>query len=401
MAVQHRTVLPQPQYAHDRLPELSGFTEDVFGYLPRVDQRRWADAYLCGLLTAPGKKTVSQMAKAACLPPGAAQALQQFISASPWDWSAARESLARKAAARLPGHSWTVGTTLVEKRGEHSVGVHKRFVPEAGRTINCQVGIGLFLTSGSESIPVEWSLLMDEAWCGDEVRRRRARVPDTVRAEPAWAHVLDLADRLAALKVSGAAPLVVDRHCAIDATRLAAHLHLRERDFVLEVRPDQPVLPALHAAPGMGNRPGPARPVSAQRFMHEGGARHPYVIGVEQGGRTRRVQVFSAPVRLPGSSPAAPSTQRVHRLIAEQFPAGPRPARFWITSLGDRRMDEVLSLLRRPSGTHAVVQRLEDDFGLLDFEGRSYPGWHHHMTMSSAAYLYRRLQLGARPPARL
>uniref|UniRef100_A0AAU2V0D2 Transposase n=1 Tax=Streptomyces sp. NBC_00003 TaxID=2903608 RepID=A0AAU2V0D2_9ACTN len=401
MAVQHRTVLPQPQYAHDRLPGLSGFAEDVFGYLPRVDQRRWADAYLRGLLTAPGKKTVSRMAKAACLPPGAAQALQQFISASPWDWSAARESLARKAAARLPGHSWTVGTTLVEKRGEHSVGVHKRFVPEAGRTINCQVGMGLFLTSGSESVPVEWSLLMDEAWCGDEVRRRRARVPDTVRAEPQWAHVLDLTDRLAALKVSGPAPLVVDRHCAIDATRLAAHLHLRERDFVLEVRPDQPVLPALHAAPGMGNRPGPARPVSAQRFMHEGGARHPYVIGVEQGGRTRRVQVFSAPVRLPGSSPAAPSTQRVHRLIAEQFPAGPRPARFWITSLGDRRMDEVLSLLRRPSLTHAVVQRLEDDFGLLDFEGRSYPGWHHHMTMSSAAYLYRRLQLGARRPARL
>nr|WP_189964723.1 transposase [Streptomyces violascens] len=384
------------------MPDLSGFTEDVFGYLPRVDQRRWADAYLRGLLTTPGKKTVSQMAKVAWLPPGAAQALQQFISASPWDWSAARESLARKAAARLPGHSLTVGTTLVEKRGEHSVGVHKRFVPEAGRTINCQVGIGLFLTSESQSIPVEWSLLMDEAWCGDEVRRRRARVPDTVRAEPSWAHVLDLTDRLAALKVSGPAPLVVDQHCAVDATRLAAHLHLRERDFVLEVRPDQPVLPALHAASGIGTRPSPAaRPVSAQQFMREGGGRHPYVVGVEQGGRTRRVQVYSAPVRLPGSSPAAPSTQRVHRLIAEQFPAGRRPARFWITSLGERRTDEVLSLLHRPSLTHAVVQHLEDDFGLLDFEGRSFPGWHHHMTMSSAAYLYRSFRHGARRPARL
>lgn len=34
---------------------------------------------------------------------------------------------------------------------------------------------------------------------------------------------------------------------------------------------------------------------------------------------------------------------------------------------------------------------LEEDCGLLDFEGRSYPGWHHHMTLVSAAYTYSRL----------
>jgi len=31
------------------------------------------------------------------------------------------------------------------------------------------------------------------------------------------------------------------------------------------------------------------------------------------------------------------------------------------------------------------------DFGLLDFEGRSFPGWYHHMALVSAAYTYRRL----------
>lgn len=29
--------------------------------------------------------------------------------------------------------------------------------------------------------------------------------------------------------------------------------------------------------------------------------------------------------------------------------------------------------------------------GLLDFEGRSYPGWHHHMALVSAAYAFRSL----------
>ncbi|MGK5732019.1 IS701 family transposase [Streptomyces sp. URMC 124] len=412
MAAQHPAVLPQspqgagslaPDFAPDRV---SDFTEDVFGYLPRIDQRRWADAYLRGLLTVRGKKTIRRMARAVSLSTGAPQALQQFISASPWDWTAAREALARKAAARLPSHAWTIGTTLAQKRGEHSVGVHRRFVPDAGRTLNCQVGIGLFLTSGSESIPVDWRLLMDESWCGDEQRRRRARVPEALRSQPVWEHVLDLTDRLASLRVSGPAPLVVDHCCAADAARLAAQLNLREREFAIEIRADQPVLPALHAGPGTGRRPAAVRPMSALQFLRDGGFRHPYVIAVgdhgpaaangpgngqDRGRPVRHLNVYSSLVRLPGRS-AAPSTHRVYRLLAEQSPAHRGPARFWITTLVDRRMDELLSLIRRPALTHAAVQRLEDDFGLLDFEGRSFPGWHHHMTMASAAYVYSRLQ---------
>ena len=31
---------------------------------------------------------------------------------------------------------------------------------------------------------------------------------------------------------------------------------------------------------------------------------------------------------------------------------------------------------------------MADRYGLFDFEGRSFPGWHHHVTLVSAAYLY-------------
>ncbi|MFD0431908.1 hypothetical protein ACFQ60_46150 [Streptomyces zhihengii] len=42
--------------------------------------------------------------------------------------------------------------------------------------------------------------------------------------------------------------------------------------------------------------------------------------------------------------------------------------------------------------TEAAVRDVQNELGLLDFEGRSFPGWHHHMTLASAAYLYRRLE---------
>ncbi|MFC0110199.1 hypothetical protein ACFFRB_28540 [Kibdelosporangium aridum subsp. largum] len=32
------------------------------------------------------------------------------------------------------------------------------------------------------------------------------------------------------------------------------------------------------------------------------------------------------------------------------------------------------------------MARLRDDFGLRHFEGRSYAGWHHHVTLVSAAH---------------
>ncbi|MFD9632037.1 transposase [Streptomyces violascens] len=94
---------PEAGRTGDRWEELPAAQAELHRPSPPCRQRRWGDAYLRGLLTAPGKKTGSQMAKEARLPPGAAQALQQFISASPRDWCAAREALARKAAARLPG----------------------------------------------------------------------------------------------------------------------------------------------------------------------------------------------------------------------------------------------------------------------------------------------------------
>ena len=52
--------------------------------------------------------------------------------------------------------------------------------------------------------------------------------------------------------------------------------------------------------------------------------------------------------------------------------------------------ESVLALTRTLAHAGDSVREMSDDFGLQDFEGRSYPGWHHHMTLVSAAYAYSR-----------
>ncbi|GHE57431.1 IS701 family transposase [Streptomyces capitiformicae] len=379
---------PAPTLAAPCADLLTSFASNVFGYLPRSDQRRWASAYLRGLLTAQGKKTIRQIARASGAPEAAHQALQQFISASPWDWTTARELLAQEAAARLPGPVWAMGLTVIEKRGDHSVGVHRRVVPESGRTLNCQVAIGLFLASDSRSIPVDWQLLLPDGWLADEPRRSRARIPGWAAEQPAWARALDSADRLSTPWISRRTTLVADLCVGVDPVRLAAQLTARGRDFLIEVRPSQRV--AAHRA-----RPAGVVPegfVEAQQLLRLAGLRHPHPLGSDHSGHGRRAAVRSSLVRLPGGGPTSHGGQRVHRLFAEFLPMRPRPHRYWITSLVDHRIADVVPLTHRAALTHGAIRTLENDYGLLDFEGRSFPGWHHHMTLATAAYVYDHLR---------
>ncbi|WP_433403644.1 IS701 family transposase [Streptomyces sp. CA-146814] len=377
-------ILDAPESARREGPEgLTAYGERVFGYLPRSDQRRWADAYLRGLLATPGRKTVRRMARRLDLPDSAPQALQQFISASPWQWTPARVELAKIAAELLPDAVWTAKPVLLRKRGNHSVGVREGIVPGTGRRVNCQVGIGLFLTGAGHSVPVGWRLLLDDAWCEDPERRRRVRIPDTVTPRPAWALVLEMVEQFAAAGVAGSAPVVLGRDFAPGVRQVVSQLTRRRRDFVLEVEPGQPLVPVSPrgTVPSSSTAPrGDAAALVAAHCRRTASA------------LPGRAQMFSAAVRLLPPGPPAPAGHQPHRLVAEVAAAPKRPSRFWITSLRDAPPTTVRGLAHRTVLTDVVVRDVQTELGLLDFEGRSFPGWHHHMTLASAAYLYRRLR---------
>jgi hypothetical protein len=386
MSVQDAFRKPVAEHA---FPPLAEFAEEVFGQLPRVDQRRWARAYLNGLLTVPGKKTLQRLARAVSASPVAANGLQQFINSSPWEWRPPRAALARAAAQRVPVRAWTVGTSVIPKRGEHSVGVHRRFVRHTGRTLNCQVALGLFASSDQVSLPVDWRILLGCDWLSDEQRRRRARIPDTVRPQREWAHLLGFVDRVLADRALPAAPLVTDLGTVPDTLPLVAGLLRRGVDFAVEVSSGLPLLPVGPALPVAPARP-PAvpRPRGATRPARELPTQGHIVTTAGPDGRPRQLAVHSALVQLPLANEARP----VLRLFAERGgPAG--ELRFWLTNLVDRRITDLLALTAHAARTGAAISALEDGFGVRDFEGRSYPGWHHHMTMVSAAYTYRSLHV--------
>lgn len=363
---------------------LADFSATVFRSLRRADQRKWAYTYLNGLLITPGKKSVRRLAAAASSDPSVAQALRQFVSLSPWDFDAVMEQLTHWVEGRGSEPVWNLGRAVLPKRGNRSVGVDRYFDLESGRTLNCQLGLGSFLSVGAVQFPVDWSLYLSPAWVEDPGRRSDVRIPDSEQYRPLWALALRLVDRLAARTPPSSPVVVADMADEPDVRYLLSGLAKRRCDFVVAVPPHLPVLP-------VGNMAATPPPVSARARLSAQNTEPAAVTAPD--GRQRvasfQTSLVHAPGLSQGHSPGPP--YRLFTEVREPSVTGP----LWITSLAHHGLPEVASIAAAYTGTADAVASLARDFGLLDFEGRSFPGWHHHMALVSAAYTYRHLSAPA------
>jgi SRSO17 transposase len=105
------------------------------------DVTEHARSFLNGLLCKERRKNIERIE--ANVGQSNYQAIQQFISDSPWCYSALMEQIARDADALLGGHR---DTALIfdeashPKKGDASVGVQRQYCGRLGKTENCQVG---------------------------------------------------------------------------------------------------------------------------------------------------------------------------------------------------------------------------------------------------------------------
>ncbi|WP_432031041.1 IS701 family transposase, partial [Streptomyces sp. 1222.5] len=175
--------------------ELAEFVADVFGSLPRRDQRRWGECYLRGLMLDGRRKSIQPMAKR--LPDGNMQALQQFVNQSPWDPLPVRRRIAQRLREAIAPEVWVVDDVSFPKCGTASAGVARQYCGALGKRANCQVAVSVHAATDTASCPLEWELFLPEEWTSDHDRRRRAGIPDEVGHASKTRLALGLLDRLA------------------------------------------------------------------------------------------------------------------------------------------------------------------------------------------------------------
>ena len=382
-----------------RLDAYAARFRDAFG-LDRP--ARWCPIYLRGLITDGQRKSIEPLSRRVPLPAELAvkdpeQALQQFVSQSPWDEQAVwrRYRAVMSEAFADPRGIFVIDDTTFPKQGKHSVGVQRQHCGALGKKANCQCAVTVHYVSPKGHYPLDLRLYLPEGWLGDAARLDRAGVPEAERRPLTKGQIaLELLDR-----VRG------------------------------EGLPGQLVL----ADAGYGVS-GPFRDGLAQRGLH-------YLVGV-----TDEMVVFTEPPRwIEPKAATGGRPQKRHRLaegsprpvslkeLAERTPRrkviwregtkGPMSGRFawlrvwpghgWATGdcagegpvwlLIEEQADGKLkyAFSNLPADTNRLravrlwrsrwpveqgYQQMKEELGLDHFEGRSWRGFHHHACLVMLAY---------------
>ena len=387
---------------------LEDFAAEMFEPLARGDQRRWGAVYLRGLMLDGKRKSIEPMA--ARLEDGDEQCLQQFVNQSPWSAEAVRERLARRMSGEIAPEAWVIDDTGFPKFGRMSVGVARQYCGALGKVGNCQIGVSINAVTPQASCPIDWRLYLPEEW-DDDPRRARCRVPDEVRHQPKWKLALEMIDELVGWGITP--PPVLGDAAYGDITEFRLGLDEREVDYVLDVKGATSALsedatPEQPAWSGRGRPPAPRyrRPFStlADLALSAGPDARVEVTWREgtRGPMTSRfvaLRVRPANVKLRTADPGAELA--VCWLLAEWPDGQDAPTDFWLSNLpADTPIEDLVALAKLRWRVEQDYRELKDALGLDHFEGRSWPGWQHHVTLVSVAHGFLTTERLRRPPRR-
>jgi SRSO17 transposase len=141
-----------------------------------------ARQYLSGLMLA-RRKNMERMAEVVV--DSDEQALQHFLSNSPWDERVVLDQVARDADALLggtPDSALLIDESGITKKGRHSVGVARQWNGRLGKVDNCQVGVFTALSRGALATLIDTRLYLPKGWVDDARRCVLAGVPKGARA---------------------------------------------------------------------------------------------------------------------------------------------------------------------------------------------------------------------------
>ncbi len=369
---------------------LTAYFETIGSHLPRREQRESFATYFFGILSDGERKSVEPIAARACgAPDGTKRShdrLLHFLGQSPWSDQAVRREAARHAIAAMAVHApvttWIIDDTGFLKQGSHSVGVQRQYTGSAGKITNCQIGVSLSVASRTEHVPIDFALYLPKTWLDSPARRREARIPEetTFKTKPELAldlvvRALDdelpgeivLADAAYGTSVAFRNGLVtygLDYAVGVNGTTKVWTLDARARRSRESV-----------SAAELGVRLG------RKAFRHltwRDGTRGPMFSKF----------CFRRVVIAHDDGTPAPDRDPVW-LVIEWPDKESRPTKFTLTTL-PRRMSkkQIARTIKERWRTERAYEELKGELGLDHYEGRSFPGWNHHVSVVLCCYAF-------------
>ena len=165
------------------LRRLGQFLDGFSACFSRQPQRDAASQYLDGLFNDSERKSMQSM-HGRLSAPGQYQALQHFITHSPWDAQGVWTHLRTVVPVRTG--ILAIDDTGFPKQGTQSVGVQRQYCGALGKIGNCQVAVSSALIADGRTWPLAFDLYLPVSWTEDAARRVTVGVPPTVQFREKW-----------------------------------------------------------------------------------------------------------------------------------------------------------------------------------------------------------------------
>jgi SRSO17 transposase len=351
------------------------------------------------------------------------QQLQQFVTSSTWDYVDVRQRMARWAEEFVKPEAYVIDDSGFPKDGLGSPGVARMYSGSLGKVGNCQIGVSVHAVTDWASAAIDWRLFMPRSWddtASDEdpdvvaeIRRRRtrSRIPEQVRHREKWRLALDMLDETLGESDTGGwgmapRPVVADAGYG-DTTEFRLGLEERGLPYVVAVKATTSAYPA-DAVPSAPPYTGRGRP-PVPRYRDD--PTNLAALALAAGRRALRRITWRHGTRKSARNPTAamrsrflalrvrPANRDIPRnpdatlpecwLIVEWPPGKPEPTDYWLSTLpADTPLRELVRLAKIRWRIEHDYRELKDGLGLDHFEGRSYLGWHRHVTLVSLAQAF-------------
>jgi len=367
---------------------LNAFFDKFGDHLGPAGRESFA-VYAMGILGDGERKSVEPIAARLSASPKETQRehdrLLYFLRQMPWSDEAVRREAARYAARAMKARR-AITCSIVDdtgflKQGKHSVGVQRQYTGSAGKIANCQLGVSLTLANDIDQVPVDMQLYLPKSWTESTERRERARIPEDITFKTKPEMALDMIQRAHA---EGFPLGVVLGDSAFGTSKAFRDGLLRlQIPYAVAVRDN--VLVHLVARGGR-----PSREPQAIADIAAGLRRSDFqTIRWREGTRRTLFSKFCFfRVAIPHETTAGAS-EFVHQWLILEWPDDEAKPKCALATLpATMRKNQIIDILKQRWRTERAYQDLKGELGLDHFEGRSFPGWHHHVSVVLACYAF-------------
>ena len=362
---------------------MASYVDEIAGVIGHADRAVPLRDYCTGLLATEGRRSVEPMAAVTAPDTVSAQhqKLLHFVANAPWSDERVLAKVREMVVPVIEGHgpieAWIIDDTAFPKQGTHSVGVHHQYCGQLGKQANCQAVVTLSIANHYASLPIAYRLYLPEVWAEDAARRKKAHVPEEI--------AFQTKPEIALEQIRAALAAGIPRGTVLMDAGFGTNIKLRTSISALALSYVAGIVPwtKVRVAADVDTK----QPRMSVKEVALSLPKHAWRTITWREGSAEPLRSRFARVRV-RASPTRGRKDRAEETLLIEWPEGEaEPTKYWLSTLDEKiTFRQLVDIAKMRWRIERDYQDLKQEVGLGHYEGRGWPGFHHHGTLCIATY---------------